>query len=351
MGSLERGGIQAFLMSVYANIDKTKIQFDFVINGEPSINSYKEEIICNGGKIYSVTEKKNSFFKNQKEIFDIVKKNKYEIVWRHTTCLFRGVDVIPSRLAGADRVILHSHCSYTPLGEMILGKILAPAIFVCTTDCFACSELAAKNVFGDKNYKFVPNVVDLKRYSFSDEVRLTYREKLNLKSKHVYGHVGRFSKVKNHIFIIDVFDNIAKKDDDAAMILIGDGELREDIESYIVEKGLVDKIQILGNRDDVENLLMAMDVLIFPSLYEGLPVTLIEAQASDLKCIVSDTITKECDILGNLNYLSLEVGTKEWADVAMDLMEQSSEDRISREEDLARAGFSAKKMADEIEGW
>lgn len=319
LGTLKRGGAQAVLLNLYRKFDRTKIQFDFIVQ-TPVKYDLEDEIKNLGGKIHRVSKynginhllyKKtwNDFFKKHPE---------YKIIHGHagsTASIYLKI----ARKYGLT-TIAHSHTTSSGVGlKSIVKNILQYPIRYIADYKFACSRAAGEWLFGKNacerdNFMILNNAIDAKKYIYNEDVRNTKRKELSCDDKFVIGHVGRFLPVKNHEFIIDVFYKIHKRNNNAILLLTGDGVLKSHILNKVKKLGLDDNVIFTGIRSDIPELLQVIDIFLFPSLYEGLPVTLIEAQASGLKCIASDTITEEVKITDNVEFISLDKSPVYWAE-------------------------------------
>jgi len=315
---MNRGGAETMIMNIYRNIDRSKIQFDFIVHTNEEC-AFDNEIAKLGGRIYQVpryigrnhlayTRAWNTFFKNNRE---------YKIIHGHvrsTASIYLKI----ARKYGL-KTIVHSHSTTSGDNLTALAKnVLQFPLRYIADYFFACSEYAGEWLFGKSvksrdNYYILKNAINTKEFLFNNEIRLKKRQDLNLEDKFVIGHIGRFHKLKNHKFLIDVFREVTSHIKNAVLLLIGDGELKEYILDKVIKMELSDKVIFAGVREDVPELLQAMDAFLFPSLHEGLPVTLIEAQAAGLPCIVSDEITKEVAITNLVKFLSLKTSISEWA--------------------------------------
>lgn len=319
IGQMNRGGAESMIMNIYRKIDRTKIQFDFVVHTD-SICDFDDEIKSLGGKIYncprftgtnlvSYVKFWNEFFKEHKE---------YKIIHGH----IGSSASIYLEIAKKNGLftIAHSHSDGFDTG--IKGSMYRlfsyPTRFIADY-FFACSESAGisrygKRVVNNKTiFSVLKNAIDVNQYAFSEEIRDKKRKELDLENKFVIGHIGRFDKAKNQEYLVEIFKLIAKKNENAILILIGDGELRSHIIEKVKNYGLEDKVIFTGVRSDVNELLQAMDVFVFPSIYEGLPVTVIEAQAAGLPCLISDTITDEVCITPLVEKLPINQNQLVWA--------------------------------------
>lgn len=263
-------------------------------------------------------------FKYQKELIRIFKENNYKIVHSHINTL----SVFPLRAAkkaGVKVRIAHSH-STTNKKEWkknLLKQVLRPFSKVYATDYMCCSELAGRWLFGDKAYDsgqvyLLNNAIDLDKFKYNESLRKKKRKELNIKDDTlVIGHIGRFVAQKNHTFLIDIFNEVHKKNNNSILLLAGQGPLKEEIENKVKELKLDDSVRFLGQRNDANELYQAFDVFCLPSLYEGLPVVGVEAQASGLLCILSDAMTKETKVLESTKFNSLENNSLNWADLIL----------------------------------
>ena len=275
MGKWNGGGVESVVMNYYRNIDRNKIQFHFLCD-EDSTDIPYEEIEKLGGKVI-VIPPYQKLFKYQKELYKIFKENKYKIVHSHINAL----SVFPLRIAKKAKIpvrIAHSHSTSNKKEwkKNILKMILRPLSKLYANNYFACTEYAGKWLFGKKvverkELNVINNAIDLKKFKFNENTREDLRKELGIKEETlIIGHVGRFMKQKNHEFLIDVFEEAIKQDNNMYLILVGQGPLEDKIKEMAKEKGIEDKILFLGQRNDVNKLYQAMDIFVLPSLYEGL---------------------------------------------------------------------------------
>lgn len=282
-------------------------------------------------------------------LFKIIKKNRYDAVHIHGNSHTVTIELLAAKMAGCDVRIVHAHS--TKCGSATLHKILTlPFDWLCTHR-LACGNLAGKFMFGFKPYRVINNGVDVIRYSFDYKLRISLRTKLSLsESDTLIGHVGYFQALKNQSFLVDVFAALVKRNSNYRLLLIGDGTLRPEIEQKVTSLGLKDKVTFTGNIDNVSDYLNAVDVIVMPSLFEGLPLTLIEQQANGLQCIVSDAITTEADKTGNLQFLSLNAPISEWVQsIENSNCKQGREQRsIEAIESIRRCGYSIQEEAKKL---
>ena len=310
-----RGGLETMLMNYYRNIDRTKVQFDFLTHREFRAD-YDEEIEELGGRIYrlprlipwskSYLQTLDSFFSDHPE---------YKIIHVHQDCL-SSVILKSAQKQGIPVRIAHSHSSSQDKNLKYLIKLwYKRTIPRYATGLFACGQKAGDWMFGGAPYAILNNAINARAYSFCSERQSSVRQQLNIPpDAFVVGHVGRFSYPKNHEFLLDIFDAVYAQDRRAFLLLVGDGELRVKMERKAATLGLTDRVLFTGLRSDVPQLLQAMDVFVFPSHYEGLPVTLVEAQAAGLPCMISEQIPAECSITDLVIRISLEKTPGVWAE-------------------------------------
>ena len=312
ISGMNAGGAETFLMKVYRRLDKTKYQMDFCINVAEKC-FYEDEITSLGGRIYRIPPKSESVGNFRRQLFDVVKSNRYMYVLRITSNAFGFMDLKIAHKAGATVCAARSSNSSDGgsvksrivhmLGRLLYGRYVNVMI--------APSDLAAEYTFGKRAYKsgsvkILHNAIDTDVYGFDAQGRKNIRAELKIsENTTVIGHVGRFTAQKNHLFLIDVFSEYVKQSEDSVLVLVGNGELEGEIRNRAAERGVSDRIVFTGVRSDVPALFSAMDVFVFPSFYEGMPNAVIEAQATGLPCVISDRITREADITGLVDYLPL----------------------------------------------
>ena len=320
---LSAAGIESFIMNMYRHIDRSKVQFDFLVLRNQK-EFYDDEIKKLGGKKYFVeSTKKNTWARildESKQIENFLKKNSYQIVHIHYTTPLRAPYLLAAKRAGVKTRIYHAH-SAAVSGKsnlkLLVYSYYRKKITKWATDYFACSKAAAEWIFEEnlvKNgiVKVIYNGIDIDRFAFNEKTRISTRKQLGLKNEYVIIHTGRFLEQKNHKFIIKVFDELKKKYNNVRLLLLGTGELVEEIKSMVLELGLQQDVIFLGVKADVENYLCAADCYLMPSLYEGLPVAAVEAECSGLPCVFSENITREIELQENVKFLSLNDSEEEW---------------------------------------
>lgn len=351
--SMKRGGIETFLMNVYREIDRTKIQFDFLLTSNEETD-YTREIKKLGGEIYFIPSRKSDVFrykKNLKKFFE--QNNEYEIVHQHVSSL---TDILPLKIAKQKKVptrIIHSH--NTKQSGSFLHKYIhlwnKLQIKSVATQFYACSKLAAhwlypRSLYKKEGYKVINNAINVKKFKFNQTIRTGIRKDFQLQSEIIIGNVGRFNKQKNHSFLIKIFNDIHKLNKNTKLILVGDGPLKLSIEDEVKKLDLEDAVIFTGVRSDISELIQMFDIFVMPSFHEGLPVTVIEAQASGLPCVLSKSITKEVEVTKNIKWISLKKTSLEWAN---EILEQNNLiKRVDVTEDLVESGYEMKNVANDL---
>lgn len=348
--SLDRGGAETMIMNLYRSINREKVQFDFVVDDSNKKYDYEEEIEHLGGYIYRITKykAKNYFSYRSKWKSMLMSHNEWNIVHiHHTVPAFTYLGIAKKNQLVT---IVHSHTAGATKSIKSILKILSrfPLRFLAEY-LFACSVAAAKWMFGNKSSKaiIINNSIDSKRYIFSAEKRDLMRTELNLENSFTIGHIGNFSKAKNYPFILEVFVEVLKIDPFAKLVLIGKNENNPEVERRVKEMNLDQSVIFTGVRSDIPDLLQAIDLFLFPSLHEGLPVTLIEAQASGLKIFASDVITNEVAITDNIEFLSLNRSAEVWAERIMEY--RDGYERKDTSQEIVAAGYDVKNNAQELE--
>ncbi|HDR7739105.1 TPA: glycosyltransferase family 1 protein [Bacillus pacificus] len=336
VNTINAGGAETFLMKLYRALDKTKYQMDFYCMSLEK-GYYEEEIKELGGKVYYAVPKSQNWIKAFLTLKNVVKENKYEYVMRVSQHSLATVDLIAAKMGGAKTLVQRSSNSNaaSEIGR-VLHNLFKWLPMTIPNVKIAPSTEAAEYTFGKncvENGKamLVKNAIPLDSFLFNKEKREKLRKELNLDDKFVVGHVGRFDTQKNHSYLIDVFSEIVKRNADSILVLTGKGSLENNIRKKVEMMGLVEKVIFTGVRSDVPDIMMAMDVFIFPSLYEGMPNTVIEAQGTGLPCIISDTITKESDITGDVTYLSINDSAENWAKHAISYLKGYERKNVRKE--------------------
>lgn len=348
LARMDYGGIEMVVMNYYRHIDRSKIQFDFIVF-EGSELPQRKEIEELGGRVFEVPSLKHPFAYSN-AIFKLFEKNKYDIVHANMNTL----SVFPLRMAkkaGVPVRICHNHSTAGP-GETkknILKNILRHFSKIYPTELFACSEYAGKWLYGDKaSFRVIKNAIDIDRFKYNEKTRADVRRKLGIEDKLVLGHVGRFELQKNHDFLLDIFHSVHQINPKTALLLIGEGELEDKMKKKADELGLKDSVFFLGTMNDCAPYYQAMDAFALPSLYEGLGMVAIEAQAAGLPCFLSDRVPKETAITDSVYTLSLEQTLDEWAEFILEKVTKNK--RKDESVKIREAGYDIELEAEKLMG-
>lgn len=347
---MDCGGLETMIMNYYKNINRNKVQFDFLTHRPANEEKhYDEEIRKLGGKIYHISRLNPFSIAYRKELEKFFDDHKeYKIIHVHQDCM-SGLILKIAKRKGIPVRIAHCHSSSQDKDAKYFIKVIYKKIIAkYATGLFSCGEIAGKWMFG-KQAKFVvlPNAIDADKYIFSDEKRKSIRNKLGIpEDAFVIGHVGRFCKVKNHQFIIEMCETLYKKKSNTFVLLVGEGETMNEIKEKVSQKGLDGSIIFLGLRTDVPDLMQAMDVFILPSLYEGLPVSIIEAQASGLPCLISDNVPMDCAITNLV--IQIELNPIKWQETILQL---ENIKRRNTKNEIEKAGYDIKMNALYLENY
>jgi glycosyltransferase involved in cell wall biosynthesis len=354
LGGLNRGGAETMVMNLYRFIDKSKIQFDFIVHTTDKCD-YDDEIHELGGKIYHIpryTGKNHYLYKKVWRNF-FQKHPEYQIIHGH----MRSTASIYLRIAKQYGLttIAHSHSTSSGTGfSAIVKNLLQYPIRYIADYLFACSYNAGMWLFGKKacqkdNFFIVNNAIDTKKFIYDKNKREKKRKEFRIEDKFVVGHVGRFHTSKNHQFIVDIFKEVHDRNSNTVLVLVGDGELRQSIENKVQELGLENSVIFTGVRSDIPEIFQAFDVFVLPSLYEGLGMVAIEAQATGLPCIVADTIPKEAFVTDLIHVLSLKESKNHWVNKILELAESSNKKRINTYEQIKLRGYDIKETSEWLE--
>lgn len=346
------GGIEAVVISEYLAMDKSKIQFDFICD-EDSTNIPYDLIEKNGGRVIIIPPYQKAF-KYHKELKKVLKENNYKIVHSHISTM-SVFSLFAAKCAGVPVRIAHSHSTTNKKEKKknLMKQVLRPFSKVFATNYMCCSELAGRWLFGNKEYDkgnvyLLNNAIDLDKFKYDEKLRKKKRKELGIKDDTlVIGHIGRFVAQKNHTFLIDIFNEIYKKNNNSILLLAGQGPLMEDIKNKVKDLNLDDSVKFLGQRNDANELYQAFDVFLLPSLYEGLPVVGVEAQAAGLLCYLSDDMTKETKVLDITKFMSLNNTPEEWADNILDDVKKYK--RIDTSKEMTAKNFNIKEEAKKLE--
>jgi len=312
LSSMNTGGAETFLMKVYRCLDRSKYQMDFCVHVAEHCD-YEDEILQLGGRFFRIPSKSSDANRFQKQLFQLIRDNQYQNVLKITSNAAGFWDLKIAKKAGAIHTVARSSNSEDGGGlKQQVAHRLGRILWMRYVDVMlAPSDLAARYTFGAKAFQdgrvqLLNNGLDLDCFHFLPEERAKLRAELGAgENTPVLGHVGRFNPQKNHKFLIRVFEAFHSKDPNALLVLVGVGDLEAEIRQQVLQAGLSNYVRFMGLRQDIPALLSAFDVFVFPSLYEGMPNTVIEAQACALPCVLSNQITSQANLSGRLRYMPL----------------------------------------------
>ncbi len=349
VSNMDRGGIETMLMNFYRNIDRSKVQFDFLAN-KPQPGDYDEEIRQLGGRIF-VSPGFMSYRKYVEYMTDLFKQNpEYKIIHTHNGSLMLYA-LKSAKNNGIPVRIAHAHATAVPVGlKNEIKKLIRPMIKYVATDYWGCSEAAGKFYFSEKrwsrNHQLIHNAINVGDFVFSEEKRNKIRGEYKFNDKLVIGHVGRLAPQKNQKKLLEVFSEVLKANSNAHLVIIGTGELEAKLKEYSKELGISNSVTFTGVLSNVNEWYSAFDVFAMTSLYEGLPVVAVEAQAADLPCVLCNTITPEVKITENVKFAGLNDSAGHWAKLILDFKPEA---RVNRADELQKAGYDIKSEAERMQ--
>lgn len=342
------GGITHYAINNWKWMNKDLFQCDFATMSKTL--SFADELLEMGSKIHYIScyaEEDEEQFK--KEVRNILCEG-YDVVHLHTK---QWKSFLIEELCiecGVKKIIVHAHSAgidtldpvRRTVEEKLHEKTKKRFNHSLATDFWACSQLAADFLYGNQIPKeqivIMPNAIDLEKFKFNASTREVYRKKYNLENNFVIGNMARMVYQKNQAFLLDVFRDVVRQRPNAKLVILGDGELRDELQGQVIEYGIEDKVLFLGHRDDVEKWYQAMDVFCLSSRFEGLPITAVEAQASGIKCVMSNKITQETNIVGDVIFLELD--KDKWVDAILSLGEEDEIKRIYRTERIMNSEYN-----------
>lgn len=342
---LAGGGAEAVIYNYFSHMNLEKYEIHIITHGITD-KECAQKFMDLGFKIHVITPKRNGLFKNIREMNTIIRAEKFHIIHAHLT-EWNCIPMIVGKMNGVKIRINHSHSRImiehpNRLTQKIYYGIRKWLGKLFSTDYFACGDDAGKYLFGEKAYNqgkviILNNAIELKKFEFNQVIRNEVRNEFEIGSKLCIGHIGRFSPVKNHSFLIDIFSEIHKKEPNSVLLLAGIGDLQNQVQDKVNSYNLNNDVKFLGVRKDTYRLYQAMDAFILPSFYEGMPLAAIEAQAAGLTCFLSDTITSKVKMSEFVSFISLEKSREEWADEILSCTVQNSRKmdvRISADYDI-----------------
>ena len=360
VGGMDRAGTETLLMNAYRALDRGKVQFDFAVTAD-RICDYDGEIAVLGGRVLRHPPPSKAALAYRRALRRTLEKGgPFHAVHSHVQ-FFSGLVLRIAHQAGIPVRVAHSHTtrdghsdSPARLGYRFVMRrlILSHATDLLCTARSAGEALYGRDCWSDPRVRIVPNGIDLAAYrSLSGRGRAIRKEAGIKPEALLVGHVGRFHPVKNHRFLIEVFAAVRRSRPNAELILAGDGELRPEVEGQVRDRGLDGWVHFVGVRADVPEVMAALDVLVFPSIYEGLGMVVVEAQAAGVPTVVSEAVPKETDASLNLiRRLPLEAGPERWADAVLQSQTVRRPQWEDRNRALCQAGYTVSRMVQTLEG-
>lgn len=353
-GQLSVGGQEMMVKNFYLYIDRSEFQFDYIVYGS-NIGYYEKDLIELGANIYHVsfpTIKNLSKYKN--EMLDIMRKGDYSGVHSHT---YTNNGLVLELAKKASIPIRISHCHSTESGKKenvfyaCYKKYMRHLILKNCTHMIACGIKAGQTFYGRRKFArngiVIKNGIDLEKFNYNEKKRDILRDTFNFQNRLVLAHIGRFVDVKNHMFLIDVAYELMKFNLDFILLLIGDGELLKQVEEYVNEKHMSDQVRFLGNRSDINELLQEIDIILCPSKYEGVPVSLIEAQATGVTCFVSTHVSEEVNITKQVKFIDIKAGDeKKWVN---EIINYTPNERNEANKIMSENGYDIRQSCKKLE--
>lgn len=356
--NIGKAGVATIVYKWGQEFDSEKLVYDYLMQRRLPDQQYINAIQKKGGRIYTLDNEHTNMFGIIKWVEKVVRDNSYEIIHINTDKAYIAAAYIyAAKKGGIRHIFVHSHCTQMDDNNAIfrtiktvLHKFCIPYVCKNSEKYLACSKLAGYWMFGKKNiegskYQTIYNGVKVENYLFREQTRLDYRKQMGLDGKLVIGNIGRFSYQKNHGFLVKTFAELAKTDDDAVLLLVGAGELESEIRTQVNALNILDRVIFLGTRNDVPALLSMFDVLVMPSRFEGLPVTMVEAQMADLPCIVSGNITREAKFTECVDYVN-GLDTEQWVRA---IKKYRNYPRICKQEEKKNSCFNIDVAVRELE--
>ena len=351
---MDRAGQETFLMNMYRGINRDNVQFGFLCSKDGK-GDYDEEILLLGGNIYHCELNQKSgklrHLDNFNRLVAEFKKYKddYDIVHIHNYHAFdMTISAAAALKAGIKNVIVHSHnaCADSHLG---LHHIFRPILSALPVTRLACSNDAGKWMY-TKDFTVIRNGIDVNKFSYDKKLRQSKRNELGISDKFVVGHVGRFEPQKNHEFLIKVFSEFLKVNPDTVLLLIGQGSRREAIQALVTQLDIAENVIFMGVREDTAEIYQAMDVFLFPSLFEGLGIVAVEAQTSGLPCIISENLPHDLDITTNIYRCNLNDSIQKWTS-CLQLVRKNieKEERTSCSDEVCKSGYDSLDSISKLE--
>lgn len=341
---VKEGGLTSVMMNYYRALNKDKLQIDFASTNKIQDNLLNE--ISAEGSVYYKLPHRSSVISYFRSLSKICKT--YDVIHIHGNSATTAIELFAAWISNVRKRIVHIHTSKSE--HNVMHQLSMPIFKRLNTVPIACSDIAGEWIFGNNNFIILKNAINTSSYLYNKSIRESTRNMLNIDDKFVIGHIGKFMVAKNHSFLLEIFKEILTLKSNSVLLLVGDGVLRPNIEADIDRLNLKNNVIVLGMRNDIPELLQAMDICLLPSLWEGLPLSVLEAQVAGLTCFVSSTITDQVKMSNYLHRLSLSLTPKEWADYIMSNTLDTNRETISQEaySNIVAEGFEVNAVADRL---
>lgn len=347
----EKNGVTNVIFNLHRGLDKSDMRIDLLSINQPD-SSYISRIEASGGRVYELHRSIARSARYIWELARLIRQNGYRIVHAHGNSATLALEMLAAWLGGCKVRIAHCHntiCKY-----IAVHRLLLPLFGASCSHRLACGMDAGRWLYGNKPFTVINNGIDTETFRFSEEDRQQLRSTLHIPpQRKLIGHVGLFNEAKNQRFLVDILEQLLQTGGDWGLLLVGEGELRRSVEQHVSEQGLEDHVIFAGTTDAVAEHLSACDLLCMPSLYEGLPLTLIEAQANGLCCVISENITREADKTGNVRFLSLDSGAAFWAESIrrLEVSGDRNEASCSAVEKIKHSGYAIDIEAEKLKDY
>lgn len=307
------GGLTTVMMNYYRRIDKSRFKPDFASTNDEVDIGLMKELHDNGSEYYCLGDRKKKTISYIFNLWNLLKKSRYDVLHVNSNSATAAIELFAAKAAGVETRIVHNHTS--KCDHLILHKILYRMFKRLYTDAVACSKRAGDWIFVDGNYVVLNNGIESDKFRFDKTTRILIRKKYNIADDCLLiGHVGKIYEPKNHPFLINIFNDFHRDHKNSKLILVGDGVMRQQIEKQVADLGLTNDVIFAGMQSNIKGYLSAIDIFVFPSIWEGMPLSVVEAQASGVKCIISNSIDRSVAVTDAVDMISIENGTKEWID-------------------------------------
>ncbi len=347
MGS-NMGGVESYIINLFRNVNRDRYELYFFQRGKIA---YYEELVKKGAQFIPISVTRHSPLKYIRTMNAIFKNYQFDVVY-YNTCDIMSIDMLQfGKKNNVSVRIIHSHNSYNINQPNLLHKLTErwcrKNITKYATQLLACSNVAGEWMFEEQEFKVINNGINVRDFKFDFEMRDKYRKSVNIDNKYAVGLIGRLEEQKNPMFLVEIYKSLCSLNEQAMLLVVGEGTLEKIMKARLKKYGLEDNVIFLGRRTDVNKLLNAMDCLVLPSLFEGLPFVLVEAQTNGLPCVVSSNVSKESNITSEVEFVSLEKSVDEWANIINNV--KLKHERHCYVEIMKEKKFDIKETVKEIE--